>query len=467
MPWGKRTEGNKVCVYKKSTGKIMHCYSGTGADAKANRYLAALHMHADKELEDISNGMYLRKEDDGRYLITTVSTAAVKDHEGETFDVAAIDWDIKEAERTGNYPEYRLFHKKALPIGRVEKMQRVGIFAVDQGHSYTDPFSIEVCEKMLSNNNGKWRCSRGFYVHEASGICPNCTTPMIITKEHMMVGFKCPHCKTVHMGYKGVLKEVHFRKARTFDVTITDIPCVPYTGVSARKEDFAEVKEMLKSQLKQRLLDAGVKEDIVDAQLAKYTDAQLKEISDIPEAVLKELDLEIIDDGEIVAEEDVPEAKEDVVAEEEQTFTLDPSVLTAFAKIVTKEVDRIITQRLDGLEIDVDGGEEKEYSDIEVLKDQVASLTAAVEKLTGVITSTDKERLKEVLEDTPRNGKLRIVRFKAKADPDEEDDDEEPDEDEDDMMMEGRMKKKAANVVIKDAEGKSFSSMTQFVTKSN
>lgn len=43
MPWDKRTENGKVCVYKKTNGKTLHCYSGADAEAEADKYLAALH----------------------------------------------------------------------------------------------------------------------------------------------------------------------------------------------------------------------------------------------------------------------------------------------------------------------------------------------------------------------------------------------------------------------------------------
>jgi len=46
MPWDKKTIDGEICVYKKTTGKVLHCYSGDDAEEKANKYLAVLHMHA-------------------------------------------------------------------------------------------------------------------------------------------------------------------------------------------------------------------------------------------------------------------------------------------------------------------------------------------------------------------------------------------------------------------------------------
>jgi len=70
MPWGKKNSGGKVCVYKKTTGEILHCYSGKSADARADRYLAALYMHAPasekKEFDALygktHGGMIIRKQ---------------------------------------------------------------------------------------------------------------------------------------------------------------------------------------------------------------------------------------------------------------------------------------------------------------------------------------------------------------------------------------------------------------------
>lgn len=456
MPWGKRRDGNKVCVYKKTTGKVLHCYSGSDADSRADKYLAALHAYAHKEtdLDEISNGLYMAKEDDG-YIITTVSTAAMKDSDGETFSTDAIDWDIKEAERTGEYPEYRMFHKKSLAIGKVEKMSRVGIFAVDQGRSYTDPFSLEVCKEILSKNNGKWRCSRGFFVHEASGSCPKCGNGLVINKEHMIAGFRCPSCKTVHMSYKGVLKDVHFRKARTFDVTITDIPAMSYTGVSAKRSNTLEAKEMLtKAQLKQKLLDAGISEDVIEQKMSGITSAQLKEFgNDIPEAVLlKELD--IVEDEDDVDDDDT-ENKEEDEDDGEQTFVLDPSVLKEFALIV----DKMVGDKLDGLMIDVETPVEKEFDAIAELKEMVESLTEQVGHVMEILSKTDEERIKELVKDAPRNAKLRVMRYKAskasKPDPEDDMDEDEPDDDEDDVEE---------KELIVGSDGFTAVNMTEFIT---
>lgn len=54
MPWDKKNVNGKICVYKKTTGKILHCYSGEDAAQQADKYLAALHANMPKdEKEDL------------------------------------------------------------------------------------------------------------------------------------------------------------------------------------------------------------------------------------------------------------------------------------------------------------------------------------------------------------------------------------------------------------------------------
>lgn len=416
------------------------------------------------EQKDI-NDLYVEKEADGKWKITTVSTASVPDLTGETFTNQAIDYDAKLAESSGEYPEYRLFHKEALSIGKVTKMYRNGIFAIDEGYAYSDPFSQAVCKDLLSSNDGKWRCSRGFYVVEAKGGCPKCGEQLILHKEHMLFGFKCPSCSTVQLKYKGTLDKLCFLKTRTFDVTITDIPCMPWSGaVAIRESTNLEVKDMMdKTVLKQKLLDAGLSEEAIDSRLATVTDAQLKEYSDIPDAKLfKELGVE-----EAEEEESAAETEEQQPSSEEQTFILDPSVLKEFSKIVADQ----LTERLDGLTIDLGADPTvslKELPEFVQLQKDVVE----IKEMLAQLVKPDVERLKELNAETPRNGQLRVMRFKSKAkkvDPavdDEEDaaDNGDDEEAEGEMPMKFGMKKKKEFVAIKDAAGKSYPNLTSFVT---
>lgn len=447
MPWDIKTENGKHCVYKKTTGKIMHCYDDM---EEAKHYLAALWMHAsEKELEP---GVLLTKEPDGRWQIVTVSTAALPDYEEETFTGNAMNYEIKEAGRSGIYPEYRVFHSKQLGIGKVENMRRVGIFMIDQGHSYTDPFSLAVCEKMLANNDGTWRVSRGFYLFEASGVCSECDTPLLLHKEHLTLGFRCPKCFTEHKDYKGAMTHIRFLKTRTFDVTVTDNPSVPYTGVVAYKDDqnMLEVMMKTKEEMRKKLIDAGLTEDVVDARLKDVTEEQLKEYSALPFAqVLKEF------------KEDETETQD--TGDEEAVYVLDDSVIDEIKETVTGAtsagVESAIKKAFESVEVAVPVEEivaaivkeiNKEGTNAEIvaLKEAVVALTEKVDHL----LASDEERLKELLKESSPASRLRVMRFKAgngkKAASDEEDE-----EDEEPVVKE----------TIIAADGKQFDTMTQFV----
>lgn len=411
---------------------------------------------AKKELEFnmdtvLNDGVTVTKEDSGRYKITAVSTAAVADREGETFDTGAMDYEIKMAETTGEYPEFRMFHKKALAIGQVTKMRRVGIFAIDEGYSYDDAFSKEVCQKMLTDNPGKWKVSRGFYVMEASGGCPKCGSNLLIKSKEMAIGFMCPTCKSVHPGYKGVLKELHFRKTKTFDVTVTDIPCVPFTGVAATKDSISKEFEIMdKKDLKAKLLSAGLSEDVVDSKLSTITDAQLKEYSDIPEAeVLKEFeeDMELDD---TVTDEEIADAN---------TFTLDESVLKQFTSIVTDAVNEAVKGMMDGLTVEVENDnvslkEQPEFVELQTAVNEIKTMLQA-------LTKGDADKVAEVVKEMPRNGELRVIRMKAAKKV--EMPMMEPDDDEADTVFTSKKKLTKEDGVVVDSDGNTYKSMSQFI----
>lgn len=392
----------------------------------------------DKDIHEI----LVAKEDD-RYKIIGVSTAAIKDREGETFTTKAMDYDIAKAIELNDYPEFRLFHKPFLSVGKVTKMSRVGIFAIDEGYAYDDPFSKEVCERILKENDGRWRMSRGFYVVEATGGCPRCGEGLVIETKHMVTGFICPSCGSVHLGYKGTLKDIEFRKTRTFDVTITDIPCVPMTGVSAFREN-KEINLMTKEELREKLLDAGLSPDVVDERLKEVDDERLKQLDTLPQAkLLKEFEVE--EQGS-----------------NEELFVLDPEVLKDFAGVVKEVVEPLISEAINEAlsQVDIDLGdiEIKEFEGLEELKQMVTDLKQAVD----VLAQSEEERLKEVLEDTPRAGKLRITRSKcstkkgsmSEKKPEEEEEEEKESEEKELDFSEG---------VIFGSDGVVAASMTEFV----
>ncbi len=236
-----------------------------------------------------------KQRPDGKYAITAISTVALSDFEGETFTIKAMDYDIALAKKSGIYPQFRMFHRKELAFGDVTDMKRVGIFAIDSGISYDDPFSLAVCEKMLIDNpEGKWKVSRGFNALEVSGNCPKCGEGLVVSKEHMIAGYRCPECGTINLSYKGILKDVRFLKARTFDVTVTDVPAVPWTGASATLIDGSmEEYKMKREDLKKKLLKAGIDEELIESRLKQMSDEDIAAFADIPDAeVLKEFEEE-------------------------------------------------------------------------------------------------------------------------------------------------------------------------------
>lgn len=463
MPWKIDPRDGQYCVVKKDGGKVEACHP---TKHKAERHMAALYANVHKDIvdiwlkEELDNIAVVEKQPNGQYRIVSVSTAALPDREDETFTVRAIDHDIEVSKETGIYPEYRLFHKKGLAVGRVEKMHRVGIFAVEEGHSYTDPFSIQVCEKMLANNDGTWRTSRGFRVFEVSGGCPSCGEVLSIGRKHMLAGYRCPSCGNIYVGYKGVLSDVHFQRAKTFDITITDIPAVPWTGVAAFGNTILSEDSLMtltKQQIRKKLLDAGIEKQLVDERLDDLDDDRLKELGDdIPEAtLLKELDL----------------GEEDTV----EYFVLDPDVLKEFEilneKAVRAAVKEEVASQLSNLTIDVEG-----LSGMEVDLKEVPVLVEIKEMLEELRDSlTDVGVLKELLDNTSRSSRMRILRFKGGGGYDEDE------EEEDEEMKAGKKGKKRMPATMRDEEeedeeeedeekqfiptsdGKPVSSMTEFV----
>jgi hypothetical protein len=407
-----------------------------------------------KNSEDQS-AVHVQKQSDGRYKIISVSTAAVADREGETFDVECIDYDAEQARLTGDYPEFRAFHSPVLGFGRVTKMSRVGIFAVDEGYSYDDPFSISVCENMLLKNDGRWRASRGFRVLEATGLCPNCNERLKVATKHMVIGYRCPSCASVHVRLKGVLSNIHFKKARTFDVTVTDVPAVPVTGFAAFRYDDSEDFLMNKEQLRKRLKAVGISDDAIEERLAQVTDERLKEFDDFPDAILlKELELE--DD-------------EEEVETKETEFVLADEVLDRFAELVDKRVEARIKELFEGLSVELESDGDtftKERGD--ELEQKIDHLTELVES----VLEGDTARLKELIKEVPRGAK-NVVRFKGSAMKKakkvvnryvDEEDDEEDEEDEDEVVtkwfQQGKPVVESGGVVIKDGQGRTHQSMS-------
>lgn len=446
MPW----KAFGLCVHKLnddgSKGELVKCHE---SKPKASAHVRALYANVDDVVqkmileiagEELQSIVRVTKED-GRYAIKVVSTAAMQDKEGETFTTEAMDYDIAHATRTGNYPEIRVFHSPLLGIGKVTKMSRVGIFAVDEGYSYNDDFSIAVCEKMLSNNNGKWRASRGFMALDVASQCNHCGSELGIQTKHMIAGFQCPNCSKMYLTFKG-MPNVQYKKAITFDVTITDVPAVSMTSAAAFKMYDNEEQIMNKEQLKQRLLDAGLDETDIDARLANVNEKQLKELSDVPFAqVLKEFG----------AEDEAPE------------FYLDDTALDAIAdRVVAKSTEAIakavalqVKELFEGMEVELDGGVAQQKEDNTDVLDAITELKELVDKL----TQSDEQRLKELVTPNAKN-RLRIYAMKETDNKKKkrmmmEEDDEEDMEDEEEMAMtpNGKKVKKSIARFFRDGAG--------------
>jgi len=208
--------GNKVQIPAKDVA---------GVKAKLRAEYKKLGVKGDEVPEHIKDAV----DASGRWI--TVSTVDEWDREGERFSKDAMDYDIERAYNSGEYPEMRVFHVRGLNIGKADKMYRVGRYAVDEGYFYDDEFSAAMKDE-LSNNSGKWKVSRGFYVKEATGLCRKCGTGLRVTDFHDLVGFECPECGTYHQGHRA-LKDLVFKKVETFDISVTTVPIVPDTSVSA------------------------------------------------------------------------------------------------------------------------------------------------------------------------------------------------------------------------------------------
>jgi hypothetical protein len=225
---------------------------------------------------------------------------------------------------------------------------------------------------------------------------------------------------------------VRFLQTRTFDITVTDNPAVPMTGVSAFPIDFEEVQVMGKKEaLKERLLNAGMSEDVIDERLSAISDDEAKEYDGIPEAILLK---EFGDEDESV-----------------ETVELDPSVMKEIRQAIREEV----SAALEGASLEIDAGSDvlKESSEIAELKEAVENLTEMVQQL----LDGDTERVKETLSGSSRKAKRLVSRFKEdkKTVPQDEEEDTEDEE------MDGEDEEEKE--MILDADGVQHSSLSEMI----
>lgn len=203
---------------------------------------------------------------------------------------------------------------------------------------------------------------------------------------------------------------------------------------------------MTKEQLRKRLLKAGIDEDTIETRLKSVTDETLKEWDGVPFAeVLKEF----VEEDEIVESDD---------AFEVDYATLKKEIVAETTAAVVKEMKTLLQDveiSIDDADFDV---ELKELPVVEELKELVVSLT---EKVDDLLQERDI-LLKELLEETPRNGKLRILRHKEgmpknlrkrKVDEEDEEYEEEDDEEEEEVEKE----------LFYGPDGEQFESMSEWL----
>lgn len=233
MPYFIRKQGDKYCVVKgtkEDPGEVKKCHP---TRKKALAHLAALYVNVEDAQTKDQFLVYPFYRDttaawEDRWI--AVSTAEIWDAQGDMFTREAMDYDIARAQRTGEYPELRMFHVRGFKLGQCDTMERVGAYAVDQGFWYDTPFAQAVKE-VVSRNTGRWKVSRGFYAVEAAGLCPQCGAGLSVGLVHYIVGVPCPTCKDWHD--PRTLTQHRFLKTYTYDLSITDVPAVGPTAVAA------------------------------------------------------------------------------------------------------------------------------------------------------------------------------------------------------------------------------------------
>ena len=245
MPYFMRQTDSKWCVYKgtkKSPGKQMKCYTGSGARGDARKYLATLYMNVEDAQKDavLSLTGWLKSYQEvgkvsgviDRWI--AVSTVEMWDQSGEMMTTETMDHEIARVNRVKDYPEFRLWHVRGFKLGQCDRMTRVGKYAVDYGYWHSTPLANSV-KDLVINNDGKWRVSRAFFPVKATGVCPSCDSSLLVGPVHYMFGMKCPVCTATYQSPNSLGRLKHL-ETYTYDITVTDVPIVPATALSAWSE---------------------------------------------------------------------------------------------------------------------------------------------------------------------------------------------------------------------------------------
>lgn len=160
-----------------------------------------------------------------------VSTIAMKDLENETFTEEAMDYDIKRAHSSGDFPELRLYHIRGFRLGKCDHMSRIGKWAVDKGMWNRTRFA-QAMKDVVRSNPGRWGVSRGFHVVKATGLCSKCGADLMVSPWNFLFGVQCKSCGTAHPDISKVRK-MRYLQAITYDLSVTDVPIVPDTAIAA------------------------------------------------------------------------------------------------------------------------------------------------------------------------------------------------------------------------------------------
>jgi hypothetical protein len=236
MPYFIAKRKKQYCVVKgtkAAPGETMKCYP---EKSKAQAYLAALYINVPDAKKDLNIfEVYKETYDDGTEDVDrwiAVSTMQKEDLGYQTVTTEAMDFDIKRALRTGMYPDLRMFHIRGFKLGKADSMDRNGIYAVDQGYWYKQPFPLAVKDLVDKDTEKKWRISRGFHPVKATGRCAECNSDLSVGLMNFIFGAVCKECGAYFQSPE-MLKQLNYLATVTYDITITDIPALPETAVAA------------------------------------------------------------------------------------------------------------------------------------------------------------------------------------------------------------------------------------------
>lgn len=222
------------CVWKGTEEDPIEEIKCHESRKKALAHMAALYVHVeDADSKKKDNGIFVWSWKDGTRVYDrwiAVSSSATVDLQEEIFTKDAMDYDVAHAERTGKYPELRLWHVRGFKLGQCDHMQRIGKWAVDQGYWFDTPFA-QAMKDLVAANDGKWKVSKGFHPVKAAGLCLFCDADLTVGLLNFKFGVRCPQCEEI--AKVSELVRLKHLKAVTFDITITDVPVVTNTAVSA------------------------------------------------------------------------------------------------------------------------------------------------------------------------------------------------------------------------------------------